>query len=128
MANSSLQYDDLQSLLDNQPQGQERAIDVHYYIDLLLRRRWFVHCTSLYCRYRRDLLGRFSSQEISGRNPDFDRTPESAGQLCAGHRIERSRSPDQHHQRNDHEPDQPAQDNRKFQPPQWAQICRHVPG
>ena len=42
MANSSLQYDDLQSLLDNQPQGQESAIDVHYYIDLLLHRRWFV--------------------------------------------------------------------------------------
>ena len=42
MANSSLQFDDLQSLLDNNPEGQEKAFDIHYYIDLLLRRRWIV--------------------------------------------------------------------------------------
>ena len=40
--NSPLQVEDLQSLLDNQPQDQGKAFDVYYYIDLLLRRRWFV--------------------------------------------------------------------------------------
>jgi uncharacterized protein involved in exopolysaccharide biosynthesis len=45
MANSSLQFDDLQSLLDNHPEGQEKAFDVYYYIDLLLRRRWIVITT-----------------------------------------------------------------------------------
>ena len=40
--NTPPQLDDLQSLFDNQPQDQGKAIDVYYYIDLLLHRRWIV--------------------------------------------------------------------------------------
>ena len=40
--NSPLLSEDFQSLLDNQPQDPGKAIDVYYYIDLLLRRRWIV--------------------------------------------------------------------------------------
>ena len=42
MTNPTISNNDLQTLLDNQPQGQEKAFDVFYYIDLLLHRRWIV--------------------------------------------------------------------------------------
>ena len=129
MGNSTLQLDDLQNLFDNQSGGQpESQLDIGYYVNLVLRRRWFVIIPLFLALIAGIYPGRCASQEISGRNPDLDRTPESAGQLCAGHRVERSRIPHRHHQGNDLEPDQPAQDYRKFQHLQRAQICRHVPG
>ena len=43
MKNSTLQFDDLQNLFDNQSGGQpESQLDIGYYVNLVLRRRWFV--------------------------------------------------------------------------------------
>lgn len=43
MKNSTLQFDDLQNLFDDQSGGQpESQLDIGYYVHLVLRRRWFV--------------------------------------------------------------------------------------
>ena len=43
MGNSTLQLDDLQNLFDNQGSGQQESqLDIGYYVNLVLRRRWFV--------------------------------------------------------------------------------------
>ena len=42
MGNSTLQLDDLQNLFDNQAGQPESQLDIGYYINLVLRRRWFV--------------------------------------------------------------------------------------
>ena len=42
MGNPTLQLDDLQNLFDNQSGQQESQLDIGYYVNLVLRRRWFV--------------------------------------------------------------------------------------
>ena len=42
MGNSTLQLDDLQNLFDNQAGQPESQLDIGYYVNLVLRRRWFV--------------------------------------------------------------------------------------
>ena len=42
MAQPTLQLDDLQNLFDNQTGQQESQLDIGYYVNLVLRRRWFV--------------------------------------------------------------------------------------
>ena len=42
MAQSTLQLDDLQNLFDNQAGQPESQLDIGYYVNLVLRRRWFV--------------------------------------------------------------------------------------
>jgi len=42
LAQSTLQLDDLQNLFDNQSGQPESQLDIGYYINLVLRRRWFV--------------------------------------------------------------------------------------
>ena len=42
MAQPTLQLDDLQNLFDNQAGQPESQLDIGYYVNLVLRRRWFV--------------------------------------------------------------------------------------
>ena len=42
LAQPTLQLDDLQNLFDNQTIQQESQLDIGYYVNLVLRRRWFV--------------------------------------------------------------------------------------
>ena len=42
MGNPTLQLDDLQNLFDNQTDQPESQLDIGYYVNLVLRRRWFV--------------------------------------------------------------------------------------
>jgi len=43
MGNPTLQLDDLQNLFDNQGSGQQESqLDIGYYVNLVLHRRWFV--------------------------------------------------------------------------------------
>ena len=42
MSQSPLQLDDLQNLFDNQTGQQESQFDIGYYVNLALRRRWFI--------------------------------------------------------------------------------------
>jgi len=42
MGNSTLQLDDFQNLFDNQTGQPESQLDIGYYVNLVLRRRWFV--------------------------------------------------------------------------------------
>ena len=42
MGNPTLQLDDLQNLFDNQTDQQESQLDIGYYVNLVLRRRWLV--------------------------------------------------------------------------------------
>ena len=42
MGNPTLQLDDLQNLFDNQADQPESQFDIGYYVNLVLRRRWFV--------------------------------------------------------------------------------------
>ena len=42
MGNPTLQFDDLQNLFDNQTGQPESQLDIGYYVNLVLRRRWFV--------------------------------------------------------------------------------------
>ena len=42
MGNPTLQLDDLQNLFDNQTDQQKSQLDISYYVNLVLRQRWFV--------------------------------------------------------------------------------------